>query len=69
MKFHKVALSALAISLASAPLPAFADDHDASAEADYPRTPQGASDFIDAAEEETFAYWLESAKINWVNST
>jgi len=69
MKLASVALSALAISLAS---PALADHHDAKTEmakATYPMTPQGAANWVDMVEKKMGDFSVEYARISWVNST
>jgi len=53
------ALPALALGLSA---PAFAQD-------DYPATPEGAKQFIEAAEKELFDYSVDAARVNWVNAT
>ncbi|WP_370191694.1 M2 family metallopeptidase [Qipengyuania sp.] len=69
MKLASVALSALAISLAS---PALADHHDAKTEmakAAYPMTPQGAANWVAMVEKKMGDFSVEYARISWVNST
>ncbi|WP_421991773.1 M2 family metallopeptidase [Qipengyuania sp.] len=68
MKLASVALSALAISLAS---PALADDHQitATAEATYPLTPQGAADWVAMVEKDMFDFSVEYGRVLWINST
>lgn len=69
MKLTRVALSALAISLAA---PAYADDHASSAtEAAqaFPMTAQGAADWVAMVEKEYFDYSIEASRIYWVNAT
>ncbi len=74
MKFASVALSApilaVAVSLAT---PAFADHHAAEAmeeaEFAYPMTPEGAAEFVAAAEADLFAHSVEAARIDWINAT
>ncbi len=73
MKLASVALSALAISLAT---PALANhhegmdhakmDHDAMV---HPLTPQGAADWVAMVEKEMGDFGVEYARISWVNST
>ncbi|MBX7499951.1 M2 family metallopeptidase [Qipengyuania sp. YG27] len=73
MKLASVALSALAISLAT---PALANhhegmdhaqmDHDAMA---HPLTPQGAADWVAMVEKEMGDFGVEYARISWVNAT
>lgn len=71
MKFAPVALSALAIALAS---PAFAQDVSdapvaAEAGASFPLTPAGAAAFVDAVEKDLFDYSVEASQVYWVNAT
>ncbi|WP_341711886.1 M2 family metallopeptidase [Erythrobacter sp.] len=68
MKFASVALSALAISLAS---PALAEHHEAApAEtAAFPMTPQGAADWVASVEKDLFDYSVEASQVYWVNNT
>jgi peptidyl-dipeptidase A len=68
MKLASVALSALAISLAS---PALADHHEDTAEmtAAYPMTAQGAADWVAMVEKEMADFGVEYARVSWVNST
>ncbi|QKG71794.1 M2 family metallopeptidase [Erythrobacter mangrovi] len=68
MKFASVALSALAISLAS---PALAEHHEvAPAEnAAFPMTPQGAADWVASVEQDLFDYSVEASQVYWVNNT
>jgi peptidyl-dipeptidase A len=69
MKLTRVALTALAISLAA---PAYADDHAGGAtEAAqaFPMTPQGAADWVAMVEKEYFDYSIEASRIYWVNAT
>lgn len=70
MKFAKLSLAALAVSLAT---PALADDHAApaseeSAEA-FPMTPQGAADWVAMVEKEFFDFGHDFARISWLNAT
>ncbi|MCR2834620.1 M2 family metallopeptidase [Parerythrobacter lacustris] len=69
MKLTRVALTALAISLAA---PAYADNHAGSttetAQA-FPMTPQGAADWVAMVEKEYFDYSIEASRIYWVNAT
>ncbi|MBV7260126.1 M2 family metallopeptidase [Erythrobacter crassostreae] len=75
MKLAKTALktsfAALAVSLASAPLPAFADDHatEDAAAAEFPLTPEGAAQFIAAAEAEMAEFSTTAAHIYWLQAT
>ncbi len=66
----KAAVSALAISLAA---PAMADDHvggEAMAEkAEFPMTPEGAAQFVAAAEKDLADFSNDAARIQWINST
>ncbi|MXO85490.1 peptidase M2 family protein [Altererythrobacter aurantiacus] len=69
MKFASVALSALAISLAT---PAMADDHNASAmsqDATFPMTSEGAKDWVAMVENDLFDYSIEASRVYWINST
>ena len=69
MKFASVALSALAISLAT---PAMADDHNASVmaqDATFPMTPEGAKDWVAMVENDLFDYSIEASRVYWINST
>ncbi|HYD25923.1 MAG TPA: M2 family metallopeptidase [Croceibacterium sp.] len=64
-----VALLALAAGLAA---PAAAQDSAAPAEAAapaFPLTPQGAADFVAAAEKDLFDYSVDASRVNWVNMT
>ncbi|QIG55240.1 M2 family metallopeptidase [Altererythrobacter sp. BO-6] len=72
MKFSKVALSALAISLATSTV-SRADDHAAApsstpAEA-YPLTPEGAAAWVAMVEKDLFDFGKENAQVAWINST
>jgi peptidyl-dipeptidase A len=69
MKFATVALSALAVSLAT---PATADDHaetPAAAAAAFPMTPQGAADWVAMVEQDMFDFSVEYGRVLWLNST
>ena len=69
MKFATVALSALAVSLAT---PAMADDHaetPAAAAAAFPLTPQGAADWVAMVEQDMFDFSVEYGRVLWLNST
>ena len=69
MKFATVALSALAVSLAT---PAMADDHaetPAAAAAAFPMTPQGAADWVAMVEQDMFEFSVEYGRVLWLNST
>ena len=69
MKFATVALSALAVSLAT---PAMADDHaetPAAAAAAFPMTPQGAADWVAMVEQDMFDFSVEHGRVLWLNST
>ena len=68
MKFASVALSALAISLAS---PALANQHEAQSEmaSAYPMTPQGAADWVAMVEKDMFDFSVEYGRVLWINST
>lgn len=70
MKLASVALSALAVALAT---PAMADEHkhtaSASAEATYPMTPQGAADWVAMVEADMFDFSVEFGHVSWINST
>ena len=69
MKFATVALSALAVSLAT---PAMADDHAetlAAAAAAFPMTPQGAADWVAMVEQDMFDFSVEYGRVLWLNST
>ncbi len=69
MKFASVALSALAVSLAS---PALADHHQAASTetaAPSPMTPQGAADWVAAVEQDLFDYSVQASQVYWINST
>ena len=68
MKFASVALSALAISLAS---PALANQHEAQSEmaSAYPLTPQGAADWVAMVEKDMFDFSVEYGRVLWINST
>ena len=68
MKLASVALSALAISLAT---PALADHHAADTEtaASFPMTPQGAADWVAMVEEDMFDFSVEYGRVLWLNST
>ena len=69
MKFASVALSALAVSLAT---PAMADHHAAGTEAAasaYPMTPQGAADWVAMVEKDMFEFSVEYGRVLWLNNT
>ena len=69
MKFATVALSALAVSLAT---PAMADHHAAGTEAAasaYPMTPQGAADWVAMVEKDMFDFSVEYGRVLWLNNT
>ena len=68
MKFASVALSALAISLAS---PALANQHETQSEmaSAYPMTPQGAADWVAMVEKDMFDFSVEYGRVLWINST
>ncbi len=69
MKFASVALSALAVSLAT---PAMADHHAAGTEAAasaYPMTPQGAADWVAMVENNMFDFSVEYGRVLWLNNT
>ena len=61
------ALSACATAQASAPV-ASAPTAPAATTA-YPLTPQGAADFVAAAEKELFDFSIDSARVAWLNAT
>ncbi|MBQ95170.1 MAG: peptidyl-dipeptidase, partial [Actinobacteria bacterium] len=62
MKFASVALSALAISLAS---PALANQHETQSEmaSAYPMTPQGAADWVAMVEKDMFDFSVEYGRV------
>ena len=66
----KGAAAALAIALA-APLAAqdAAPAAAAAPEAPFPLTPEGAAQFVAAAEKDLFDYTVEASQVNWVNNT
>ncbi|KZX55397.1 peptidyl-dipeptidase [Erythrobacter sp. HI00D59] len=69
MKFATVALTALAVSLAT---PAMADHHAAGTEAAasaYPMTPQGAADWVAMVEKDMFDFSVEYGRVLWLNNT
>ncbi|MBX7496340.1 M2 family metallopeptidase [Qipengyuania sp. 6B39] len=69
MKFASVALSALAISLAT---PALADHHGsdkAEAATAFPMTPKGAADWVAMVEKEYGELVVDQARIDWINAT
>ncbi|MEN8860139.1 M2 family metallopeptidase [Qipengyuania flava] len=69
MKFASVALTALAVSLAT---PAMADHHAAGTEAAasaYPMTPQGAADWVAMVENDMFDFSVEYGRVLWLNNT
>ncbi|MBX7481041.1 M2 family metallopeptidase [Qipengyuania qiaonensis] len=68
MKFASVALSALAMSLAS---PALAELYEAPPEtaAAHPLTAQGAADWVAMVEKEMADFGVEYARVSWINST
>ncbi|MEE3217508.1 MAG: M2 family metallopeptidase [Pseudomonadota bacterium] len=69
MKFASVALTALAVSLAT---PATADHHAAGTEAAasaYPMTPQGAADWVAMVEKDMFDFSVEYGRVLWLNNT
>ena len=63
-----VALLALAAGLA-APAAAQQAAPAAAAAPAYPMTPQGAADFVAAAEKDLFDYSVEASRVDWVNAT
>ena len=71
MKFASVALSALAVSLATplaaqqAPAPAPAQN----AQRSFPMTPAGAKAFVDMVERDMFDYSVRAGRVYWVNAT
>ncbi|KRA83122.1 M2 family metallopeptidase [Altererythrobacter sp. Root672] len=70
MKF-KVLASAAALALATGlAVPAVAQDAPAGqAVAAFPKTPQGAADFLKAVEKDLFDYSVDAGRMNWVNAT
>ncbi|OAN81816.1 peptidyl-dipeptidase [Erythrobacter sp. EhN03] len=69
MKFASVALTALAVSLAT---PAMADHHAAGTEAAasaYPMTPQGAADWVAMVEKDMLEFSVEYGRVLWLNNT
>jgi len=76
MKFlASVALAALATAALSQPAFAQARDGERTtatpqeAASAYPQTPQGAADFVAAAEKDLYDYSLEASQVAWVNAT
>jgi peptidyl-dipeptidase A len=69
-RLASVALIALATALAA---PAVAQQQPAASEASapsaYPLTPQGAADFVAAAEADLFDYSIDASRIAWINAT
>lgn len=73
MKISKVALTALAVSLAVSTTAVRADDAGAtlpaaSAEA-YPPTPEGAAAWIAMVEKDLFGFSVEFGHVSWINAT
>ncbi|MBO9519065.1 MAG: M2 family metallopeptidase [Porphyrobacter sp.] len=70
MKF-KVLASAAALALAAGlTAPAVAQDAPAGQAASaFPKTPQGAADFLKAVEADLFTYSVDAGRMNWVNAT
>ncbi len=67
MKFRSVALTALAISLAT---PAYANHHGGENEAAMPAmTAEGAADWVASVENDLFDFSIEAGRVYWVNST
>ena len=70
-RLSSVALMALAVGLAT---PATAQQQPAAdpvsaAAVEFPLTPQGAADFVAAAEADLFDYSVDASRIAWVNAT
>jgi len=65
MKLANTAIAALAVSLSFAALPAAAQ----TAPASFPQTAQGAADFVAAAEKDLGDFYVDNARINWINYT
>jgi len=65
MKLANTAMAALAVSLSFAALPAAAQ----TAPASFPQTAQGAADFVAAAEKDLGDFYVDNARINWINYT
>ncbi|MBD2841573.1 M2 family metallopeptidase [Erythrobacter rubeus] len=69
----KTSLAALTISLASTPV--LADDHSGedaaqqTAESRFPLTPEGAAEFVAAAEADMFEFSKTFAHVSWLNAT
>ncbi|MCP5397558.1 MAG: M2 family metallopeptidase [Sphingomonadaceae bacterium] len=67
MKFAPVALSAIALCLAS---PALADNHkEGAAETAPAMTPEGAKEWVEAVEQDLFDFQVEASRVFWINST
>jgi len=76
MKFHTIALSALAVSLAGCATTYDANvasatvaEEQVATVSGYPLTPQGAADWVDMAEKTMFDFGVEFARISWINNT
>ncbi|MDP5104025.1 MAG: M2 family metallopeptidase [Erythrobacter sp.] len=78
MKFSSSLLNAsvAALALATMAVPAAAESAAATPapaatgpEAPYPLTPEGAAQFVAAAEADLFDYSVEASRVNWVNNT
>ena len=67
----KGAVAALAIALHAPALAESAAPEAAAAapEAPFPLTPEGAAQFVAAAEKDLFDYTVEASQVNWVNNT
>jgi len=68
-RLASVALIALAASLASPAMGQQQPTAEAAATPPFPLTPQGAADFVAAAEADLFDYSVEAGRIAWVNAT
>jgi peptidyl-dipeptidase A len=75
MKFSSTLAAASFAALAAAiAVPAAAESAapeaaPAASEAPFPLTPEGAAQFVAAAEKDLFAYTVEASQVNWVNNT
>jgi peptidyl-dipeptidase A len=70
MKFRVLASAAALALAAGLALPAVAQEASAGqAVAAFPKTPQGAADFLKAVEADLFDYSVDAGRMNWVNAT
>ncbi|MBT2133487.1 M2 family metallopeptidase [Croceibacterium sp. LX-88] len=70
MKFRVLASAAALALAAGLAVPAVAQEASAGqAVAAFPKTPQGAADFLKAVEADLFDYSVDAGRMNWVNAT